>query len=162
MIRGVSRERLFSGRLFDVVREDGKDVVVHGPAVAVVAIDASDRIVLVRQPRAGADGRALLELPAGGVEEGEDLLGTARRELQEETGLHGGAWRPLGSFFTSPGFTDEVIHLFEATGLEEGDASPDEDEELEVVRVPRSELRALLETLEDGKTLVGLHIVAAG
>jgi ADP-ribose pyrophosphatase len=162
MIRDVSRERLFSGKLFDVVREDGKDVVVHGPAVAVVAIDAQDRVVLVRQERAGAGGRTLLELPAGGVEEGEDLLATARRELQEETGLHGGDWRPVSAFFTSPGFTDEVIHLFLATGLEEGDASPDEGEELEVVRVPLDAVPTLLETLEDAKTLVGLQMLTAG
>ena len=157
----MSRERLFSGKLFDVVREDGKDVVVHGPAVAIVAIDAADRIVLVRQDRAGA-GRPLLELPAGGVEEGEDLLATAQRELREETGLHGGDWRPLGAFFTSPGFTDEVIHVFLAEGLAEGSAAPDEGEELEVVRVPRAELTTLLPELEDAKTLVGLHLLAAG
>jgi ADP-ribose pyrophosphatase len=162
MIRDVSRERLFNGKLFDVVRENGMDVVVHGPAVAIVAIDSHDRIVLVRQRRAGAAGRELLELPAGGVEEGEDLIATARRELQEETGLHAGDWRPLRSFFTSPGFTDEVIHVFLATGLEEGDSSPDDGEELEVVRVPRAELPSLLETLEDAKTLVGLHLLAAG
>jgi ADP-ribose pyrophosphatase len=127
-----------------------------------VAVDAQDRVVLVRQPRAGAGGRKLLELPAGGVEEGEDLVATARRELQEETGLHGGDWRPLPAFYTSPGFTDEVIHLFLATGLEEGDASPEEGEELEVVRVPRDGLPALLETVEDAKTLVGLHVLTAG
>jgi ADP-ribose pyrophosphatase len=86
MIGIVGGERLFRGKVFDVVREGGKDVVVHAPAAAVVAIDAADRVVLVRQRRAGAR-RELLELPAGILEEGEAPLVAAQRELREETGF---------------------------------------------------------------------------
>jgi ADP-ribose pyrophosphatase len=155
MIGLVSGERLFRGKVFDVVRDDGKDVVVHAPAVAIVAVDGEGRVVLVRQPRAGAR-RDLLELPAGILEAGEKPLPGAQRELHEETGLHGGDWRLLASFFTTPGFSDELMHVYLATGLEEGDATPDEDEQLTVERYRPSELARLLELVEDAKTLVGL------
>jgi ADP-ribose pyrophosphatase len=161
MIVLVSGERLFRGRVFDVVREDGKDVVVHPPAVAIVAIDAGGRVVLVRQPRAGAR-RELLELPAGIVEENEEPLAAAQRELREETGLRGGEWRRLTSFFTTPGFSDELMHVFLATGLDDGDPEPDDDEQLTVERFALDEFPALLESIEDGKTLVGLLLQLRG
>lgn len=151
----MAGEQLFRGRVFDVVSEDGKDVVVHAPAVAIVAVDGAGRIVLVRQRRAGAR-RELLELPAGILDEGEEPLAAAKRELREETGLRGGEWRLLTSFFTTPGFSDELMHVYLATGLEDGDAAPDDDELLTVERVAPEALPALLETIEDGKTLVGL------
>jgi ADP-ribose diphosphatase len=161
MIRRVSRERLFEGPVFAVVREDGKDVVVHGPAVAIVAVDGSDRVVFVRQDRAGARA-PLLELPAGTIDDGEEPLEAARRELREETGLHGGEWGELRSFFTTPGFCDERMHLFLATHLEEGEPEPEEDEQLEVVRIPRDELPALLPDVDDAKTLIGLLLLLRG
>ncbi len=154
----MSRERLFQGTVFAVVREDGMDVVLHPPAVAVVAVDDARRVVLVRQDRAGA-GKPLLELPAGIVDHGEEPLAAARRELREETGLHGGEWRRLAAFFTTPGFCDELMHLYLATGLDEGEPSPEEDEELEVVRVARDLVPELLESIEDAKTLVGLLLL---
>jgi len=155
MIGAVSGERLFRGRVFDVVREQGKDVVVHAPAVAIVAVDHAKRVVLVRQPRAGAR-RDVLELPAGILAPGEEPLEGARRELREETGLRGGEWSLLASFFTTPGFSDELMHVHLATGLDEGEPSPDDDEQLTVERFGRDELPRLLETVEDAKTLVGL------
>jgi ADP-ribose pyrophosphatase len=124
----------------------------------VVAVDASDRVVLVRQPRAGAR-RELLELPAGIVEAREEPLAAAHRELHEETGLRGGDWRHLASFFTTPGFSDELMHLYLATALSEGGAEPDDDEQLTVVRVARGDVPGLLETVEDAKTLVGLLLL---
>jgi len=157
----VSGERLFRGKVFDVVRDDGKDVVVHAPAVAIVAVDGDGRVVLVRQPRAGA-GRELLELPAGILDEREEPLAAAQRELREETGLHGGTWRHLISFFTTPGFSDELMHLYLATGLVEGDPAPDPGEDLVVERVARDDLPRLLETIEDAKTLVGLLLHLRG
>jgi ADP-ribose pyrophosphatase len=149
---------LYEGPMFRVERRDGKDVVVHGPSVAVVALDAQDRVVLVRQTRVPAGGE-LLELPAGGVEDGEEPLETAKRELREETGLHGGDWVELAAVFTSPGFCDEKMHLFLARGLEDGEAKPEGSEYIELVRVPRSELPALIAETEDAKTLAGLLLL---
>ena len=149
---------LYEGPMFDVERRDGKDVVVHGPSVAIVAVDAQDRVVLVRQPRVPAGG-TLLELPAGGVEEGEAPLETAKRELAEETGLHGGEWTELAAFFTTPGFCDEKMHLFLARGLDEGDAQPEGSEDIELVRVPLAEVPALVAETQDGKTLAGLLLL---
>jgi ADP-ribose pyrophosphatase len=150
--------KLFEGRLFDVERREGLDVVVHGPAVAIVAVDRDDRVTLVRQPRPAAGG-PLLELPAGGLEEGESPLECARRELREETGLHGGEWTEAAAVFTTPGFCDEKIHLFVATGLEQGEASPEGSEEIEVVRIPLGEVAGLLPEIEDAKTLAGLLLL---
>jgi ADP-ribose pyrophosphatase len=150
--------KLFEGKLFDVERREGKDVVVHGAAVAIVALDVDDHVTLVRQPRVAAGG-PLLELPAGGVEEGESPLETAQRELREETGLNGGEWVEVATFFTTPGYSDEKMHLFLATGLERGEARLEGSEEIEVVRVPFDEIGALVAEIEDAKTLAGLLLL---
>jgi len=148
-------EKLYDGRHLSVESRDGKEVVVHGPAVAVVAVDGDGRVVLVRQIRAGAGG-PLVELPAGNLDDGEPPETAARRELAEETGLHGGDWRAVATFYTSPGFCDELMHLFIARGLEEGEAHPQGDEELDIIRVPAADVPALLAQIRDAKTLGGL------
>lgn len=147
--------KVFEGKMVTLEVENGKEIVRHGAAVAVVAVDAGERVLLVRQERPAVGGK-VLEIPAGLLEPGEEPEAAARRELQEETGLHGGEWVEAASILSSPGFTDERIHLFVARGLEEGDADLDEGEELEVVRVPVSELPGLLPEVEDAKTLAGL------
>jgi len=152
------RETVWEGKRFDVVVEDGFELVVSPGAVAIVAVDAADRVVLVRQLRP-AIGGALLELPAGLTDEGEEPLATAQRELQEETGLHGGTWRELTSLWFSPGFASQRLTIFAATGLEEDEADPDDGEELEIVRWPLAEVEARLGELEDAKTLTGLLLV---
>ena len=151
----MSREVAFDGGFLKVVVDDGKEIVVHGPAVAIVAVDGDGALTLVRQPRPSV-GASVLEIPAGGMEPGEEPLAAAQRELREETGLNGGEWTEVSAFFTTPGFCDERMHLFVATGLEPGDANPEDDEELELVRVPARDLPGLLPELEDAKTLVGL------
>ncbi|HET7647390.1 MAG TPA: NUDIX hydrolase [Gaiellaceae bacterium] len=149
---------LYEGAIFSVERRDGRDVVVHGPAVAIVPVDRDGHVTLVRQQRVPAGGK-VLELPAGGVEEGESPLQTAQRELREETGLHGGEWVEVAAFFTSPGYSDEKLHLFVAKDLEQGDASPEGSEEIEVVRVPVSELERVIAECDDAKTLAGLLLL---
>lgn len=157
--RPDAARQVFTGRLISVSVEQWgsheREVVVHGPAVAIVAVDGEGSVTLVRQPRE-AVRRALLELPAGGIEADESPLLAAQRELAEETGLQGGEWRELASFFTTPGFSDELMHLFLAEGVRPGTASPMDDEEIELVRVSREELERLVPELEDAKTLVGI------
>ena len=133
--------------------------------MAIVALDADDRVALVRQWRVPA-GQALLEIPAGGLDivEGikEDPLDAARRELEEETGLRAGSWQQLASFWSAPGFTEEVMHLFLATDLrpahEEGRLGPDEDERLILEWLPWREAVAAVERGDicDAKSIVGL------
>ena len=147
--------KAFQGKMITVEVEDGKEIVRHGAAVAIVAVDADERVLLVRQGRPAVGGK-VLEIPAGMVDSGEQPLQAAKRELQEETGLHGGTWVEVGSVLSSPGFTDERIHLFVATGLEEGEADPDDGEDLELVRMPVAELPGLIAEIEDAKTLAGL------
>lgn len=149
---------LYEGPIFSIERRDGRDVVVHGPAVAIVAVDRDEHVTLVRQQRVPAGG-AVLELPAGGVEAGETPLESARRELREETGLHGGDWTEVATFFTTPGYSDERMHLFVATGLEQGEAEPEGSEEIELVRVPLTGIPGLLADIEDAKTLAGLLLL---
>jgi len=150
---------LYEGPIFRVERRAGRDVVIHAPVAAVVAIDVDGKLNLVRQRRVPVD-TSLLELPAGFIHEDEAPLEAARRELAEETGLHGGEWREVTTFFTSAGFTDERVHLYLATGLQRGAATPDENEELEVTRFPLTDVSRLIEEITDAKTLIGLLLLA--
>lgn len=153
--------RIWEGKRFSVLVEDGYEIADTPDAVAIVALDAEGRIVLVRQRRV-ATGTKLLELPAGLIDEGETPIETARRELREETGLRGGRWRELAAFWTSPGFMNERVTVFAAAGLEEGEPEPDEGEELEVVRWSLAEVKARIGELEDATTLVGLLLYLRG
>jgi len=150
---------VYDGKLFDVTverwGEHEREIVEHPGAVAIVAVDGDDTVALVRQRREAAR-KLLLELPAGTLEEGESPLESARRELEEETGLTGGTWRELAAFYTTPGFCRERMHLFAAEGVERGDASPEDDEDLEVVRWRVDEIPERLGEIEDAKTLAGL------
>ena len=154
-----SARTVYDGKLFDVTverwGEHEREIVEHPGAVAIVAVDGDDTVALVRQRREAAR-KLLLELPAGTLEEGESPLDSARRELEEETGLRGGSWRELAAFYTTPGFCRERMHLFAAEGVERGDASPEDDEDLEVVRWRVDEIPARLGEIEDAKTLAGL------
>jgi ADP-ribose pyrophosphatase len=151
--------RVYDGRLIDldVERwgEQEREIVRHPGAVAIVAADDASDVTLVRQLREPAR-RQLLELPAGTLEPGEDPLDTARRELIEETGLRGGEWRLAARFWTTPGFCDEYLHLFVATGVQPGEAALEEDEQIELVRWRAGEIAARLGEIEDAKTLAGL------
>jgi ADP-ribose pyrophosphatase len=159
-------ETVFDGKQFDVVLEEweGRDreIVRHPGSVAVVAVDGEGRVTLVRQLREPARTE-LLELPAGTLEEGEEPLATAQRELAEECGLGGGEWRELGTFWTSPGFLDERMTLFSAEGVEPlGEQKLDEDERVELVRLEVAGLEDRLGDLEDLKTIAGLLLYLRG
>jgi 8-oxo-dGTP pyrophosphatase MutT (NUDIX family) len=163
----TASETLLEGKFFsvrkDVFRhEDGEDaereVVVHTGAVGIVALDGED-LWLVRQPREAIGSPDLLEIPAGKLdEEGEEPLETAKRELAEEIGKQAETWEPLGAFYTSPGFTNEQVHLFLATGLSNVDERPEveENERIDVEVRQLSELEALIAEATDSKTIIGL------
>jgi 8-oxo-dGTP pyrophosphatase MutT (NUDIX family) len=161
----LGSERLFEGGFFDVIRErvrykDGseheREFARHPGAVAILAHD-SERIFMVRQPRESVGEPDLLELPAGKLDaEGESPLECARRELREEIGMRAARWSEMKSFYTSPGFTSEEVHLFEATELETVGAEPTEGERIEVVAHPIAEIDAVIESCLDGTSLIGL------
>lgn len=166
----VHRGRVLEFRVDTVERGDGRrarrEVAGHPGAVAVVALDDAGSVVMVRQWRHPA-GRALLEIPAGGLDVDpasgatEDPDQAARRELEEETGLRAGRLERLTDFWTAPGFTSERIFLYLASDLtpaRSGARAPDDDEALEIVRVPWREAVAAAERgeIRDGKSLVGL------
>ena len=159
MTEPTGSRKAYDGDLFDVVVEDWngreREIVEHPGATAVVAIDQEGYVTLVRQTRE-AVRKQLVELPAGTLEAGEEPLASAQRELAEEVGLHGGRSRELAAFYTTPGFCRERMHLFLAEDVERGDATPEEDEDLEVLRWRVEEIPERLAELEDAKTLVGL------
>jgi ADP-ribose pyrophosphatase len=133
------------------------EIVHHPGGAAVVAIDDEDRICLLRQYRHAAGGW-IWELPAGKLEPSEPPLITAQRELQEEAGVSAQRWSSLGSYLSSPGVFDEVIHLFLATDLAAVKSGAEADEVFEVHWIARAAARAqaLNGELRDGKTVVGI------
>ena len=170
----ISSRLIHDGRVVhlsvDRVRfPDGKEgeleLIRHRGASAVVPLlgdpqGPDPEVVLVHQYRYAAGG-FVYEIPAGLPHDGEDWESCARRELEEETGYTGETFTSLTHFFTTPGFTNEVIHLFLATGLAEGRIQRDEDEYIEVVKLPFSTVRAMIREgeIRDGKTLTGLLYV---
>jgi ADP-ribose diphosphatase len=132
-----------------------REIVEHPGAVVIVAVDVDEHVALVRQLRE-ATRKVLVELPAGTLEPGEEPLATAQRELAEETGLAGGEWREVTKFWTAPGFCRELMTLFFAEGVEAGDAQPEADESIQLVRWPVDEIESRLGEIEDAKTLAGL------
>ncbi len=155
----------YAGLIFDVDRIDvtlpsgapaERDVVRHPGAVAVLAVTDDGAIYLVRQYRVALD-RVTVEIPAGKLDPGEDPLCAAQRELAEETGLEAASMARILTIATSVGFSDELIHLYLATGLTRGASHPDEDEFLNVDVVPVGEfVDAVLDgQVEDAKTVVG-------
>jgi ADP-ribose pyrophosphatase len=159
--RVVYRGRILTLEVDRVIEPSGveveREVVRHAGAAVIVAETAEGRLLLVRQYRYAVNG-FLWEIPAGHIAPGESPDETARRELAEETGFHPNRLEKLATFFPSPGFSDEVMHLFLATALEERYASPDEDESIEVGQFTLDEATSLFSQgeIQDGKTILGL------
>lgn len=162
----IREENIYDGQILHVRRlivrlEDGREavreVVRHPGASAVVVIDDHGDIVLEKQYRA-AVGHFMLEIPAGKLDEGEDPLSCAKRELKEETGLIATQWQKMGVYVTSPGFCDEAIHLFLARENGQGETNLDDGEIIEIVRMPLSEAVDLVMNGEiaDGKSISGI------
>jgi 8-oxo-dGTP pyrophosphatase MutT (NUDIX family) len=133
------------------------EIVRHPGGAAVVALDAQDRICLLRQYRHAAGGY-IYELPAGKLEPGEPPEVTIKRELAEEAGMYAANWQPLGAYFSSPGVFTEVIHLYLATGLAPVAARPEADEVFEIEWWPLGQAveRARNGELADAKTIIGI------
>lgn len=157
---------MYEGRVLsldvDDVEEPGgvravREVVRHSGSVAALAVHGDGRVVLVRQYRYPVDAE-VWELPAGRLDAGEAAAEGARRELEEEAGLRAGAIEPMGVFYTTPGFCDEVMHLFRATALEAVPPRPESDERIDILAVTLEEARAMIRRGEvrEGKTLVAL------
>jgi ADP-ribose pyrophosphatase len=166
----IYRGKYLTFRIDTVERTDGsraeREIVGHPGAVAIVAFDGEDRLLMVRQYRAPA-GRTLLEIPAGTLDIDpdtgaiEDPALAAPRELEEETGYRAGSLELLTSFWTAPGFATELMHLYLATDLvpaDDGRLGPDEDERLELERVPWADAIAAVDRGEiaDAKSIAGL------
>jgi ADP-ribose pyrophosphatase len=164
--RILESRRLFEGQVVDLRvdtvelsggRKATREVVEHGEVVAIVPLLEGSDVLLVRQYRLPA-AQVLLEVPAGGVDEGESPEEAAQRELAEECGRRARRLERLGGFFVSPGFCTEFVHLFLATQLEAVTASPDPDEDIDVVRLSLAEAMRLVSAgeIRDGKSIIGL------
>ncbi|MGJ9382444.1 NUDIX hydrolase [Salipaludibacillus sp. CF4.18] len=158
---------IFQGKIIDLEvqdvtlpngKESKREVVHHPGAVAVIAFTPENKLILVRQFRKPLE-KVLAEIPAGKLEKGEDPLECAKRELEEETGVQAENWTKLHSFYTSPGFADELVHVYLAEGLGEGMVNMDEDEFVERIDVTLEEAEALIESEEihDAKTIYAVQ-----
>jgi ADP-ribose pyrophosphatase len=134
------------------------EIIRHPGAAAVVPMKDDGAVVMIRQFRHAAGG-FIYEIPAGKLHPGEDPLNCAERELEEEVGYRASSFELLSSIFTAPGFADEVIYVYKATGLTKGRQQLDRDEVLDVIEMPLSDAMAKIEngTIRDAKTIVGLQ-----
>lgn len=162
----ISSKSIFQGVIVDLRvdrvilpngAEAGREVVSHPGGVCVVPYHDDGTVTVVRQFRYPF-GTVITELPAGKLERGEDHRLAGIRELEEETGLTADSFEYMGGLLSSPGFSDEVLHLYLARGLHQGPCRPDPDEFLELQRVPFQELleQAMDGRLQDAKTVAGL------
>ncbi len=166
MERIIGSRDIYNGKivrlaLFDVELPDGyrstREIVLHPGSVAIVPLHEDRQVTLVRQFRLAAEGE-LIEIPAGTLEPGEDPVSCARRELKEEAGLQAGTLQPLAVFYPAPGIITERMHLYLATGLEEVEGQSEEDERIEVLRMPLHRAIELIRegTIRDAKSIIGL------
>ncbi len=171
----LSSKVVYEGPLFRVrhdklIEPSGKhserDVIRHNGSVVILALDSSKSkkdpwVVIERQYRHAAN-QFLWEVPAGTLDEGEDAMAGAQRELEEETGYRAKKWKPLVEYYASPGFLGESMQIFIAEGLIPGDAHPEEDEQIEFRLVRLSDLLRMIDkgAIKDGKTLTSVLLYA--
>ncbi len=163
-----SSREVYNCSLFKVTEDEAVDkktgfhikrsVVRHRGSAVMMAVDGQRRILLVRQYRLPAN-KYLWELPAGKLDDGEKPLQAAKRELVEETGYRARKWTELASYFVSPGYVQERMTIYLATGLTAGEATPMEDERIEIKWFKRKEVAKMIDKgeIEDGKTIIGYH-----
>lgn len=166
----VATKRIYDGKTINlrvdtVTLPDGKsatrEIVEHPGAVSIVPVLDDGTVILVNQFRAPIN-RVTLEIPAGKLEKGELPEICAARELAEETGFHASKLVHKGTFFTTPGFSDEIMYLYVASQLKASEAHPDQDEFLAVKQIKLEKLLEMADRGEiiDAKTLVGIYIAA--
>jgi ADP-ribose pyrophosphatase len=165
------REIIYEGRVFTILRDEVRhrsgyaavrEVVEHHGGAVISAVDDNGDVLLVRQFRYPVEDE-ILELPAGKLGEGEDPLHCAQRELREETGCSALRWEKLTAMLSTPGFCSEVLHIFLAQGLRNGEQALEEGEEsIMVFRVPLAEALTMCTDgrIRDGKTITGLMLTA--
>lgn len=164
MVRNIYTGKIITLNIDTVTLPNGAtidlEMVRHPGAAAIVPMKDDGAVVLIKQFRHAAGG-FIYEIPAGKLDKGEDPKVCAARELEEEVGYQPGSLELLSSIFTAPGFTDEIIHIYKATGLRPGRQRLDRDEVLEVVEVPLQRAIAMISegTIRDAKTMVGLQEV---
>jgi len=161
----ITSEKKFEGRIFnvevlDVELPDGKkgyrELVNHPGGVGIVALTDDNKILMVRQYRKPIE-KDIIEIPAGKLEKGEDPLVCGKRELEEETGYRAKEFVSLGYLYPSPGFANEVTHLYLAWGLEKGNVNPDEDEYLDILELSVNDIYSAImkNEINDAKTVIG-------
>ncbi|HSW57411.1 MAG TPA: NUDIX hydrolase [Dehalococcoidales bacterium] len=159
--RPIFQGRVFNVRVDTVVNAQGeqatREIVEHGECITVVPVDENGDIILVRQFRKALENE-LLELPAGGIEPGEDPVAAVKRELQEEIGFIPGKSEKLGGVYTSPGFCNEYLHLFIATELRPSRLTAEDSAGITLVRIKADQIIPMLETnqINDAKSVAGL------
>lgn len=164
--RTISSETIYRGKIVNLRVDQvelpngnstSREVVEHAGAVAVVPVTEKNEIIMVRQYRYPA-GRVLLEVPAGRIEKGEDPAFCAERELREETGFKAGEMSLLYSYYTTPGFSDEKLHLYLARELVQLGSRPDEDEFINIDCVPIEKALEMVDRGEiiDAKSIIGV------
>ena len=138
-------------------RETRREIVEHSDCVAIVAIDADDNVLLVKQFRKAVE-KELLEIPAGGIDPGEDPVTAVRREMREETGYLPQKVERLGGFYSAPGYCTEYLHLYLATDLTPSQLFAEDTESIKLVRVPVSQIPGLIASgsICDAKSIAGL------
>jgi ADP-ribose pyrophosphatase len=172
----VSSKLSFKGRVFNVytdsiVEPNGhrntKDVIRHNGSVVILAVDelvnAEDPDVILERQYRHAVGQYLIELPAGTRDPGEASLAAAKREMIEETGYRARRWTMLVRYFASPGFLAEWMQIYLARDLSAGEAHPELDEQIEIIRMPLSKAMQRVRDgkIHDGKTLIALSLYDA-